>query len=96
MLTGFTLFHVILCTGSYNGVVDYNGDGWDGGRGYGGRGRGRARGGSMRGRGRGYGQQGAYYDYAEGAPVQGRGQQGGYYDYAEGAPVQGRGKLLEQ
>lgn len=77
--------------GSYNGVVDYNGDGWDGGRGYGGRGRGRARGGSFRGRGRGYGQQGAYYDYAEGAPVQGRGQQGGYYDYAEAAPVQGRG-----
>ncbi|KAK9950006.1 hypothetical protein M0R45_005513 [Rubus argutus] len=36
-------------------------------------------------------EQGAYYDYAEGAPVQGRGQQGGYYDYAEGAPVQGRG-----
>ncbi|XP_028054554.1 ribonuclease P protein subunit p25-like protein isoform X5 [Camellia sinensis] len=39
-----------------NGVVDYNGDGgWDGGRGYGARGRGWGRGRGFHGRGRGYG-----------------------------------------
>jgi len=44
------------------------GDGWDGGRGYGGRGRGRARGHAFRGRGRGRGygvQPVGYYDYGE-------------------------------
>lgn len=51
--------------GFYNGGMEY-GDGWDGGRGYGGRGRGRARGRAFRGRGRGYGAQPVgYYDYGE-------------------------------
>lgn len=72
-LSGFSLVHVTVCAGNYNGFGDYNGDSWDGGRGYGGRGRGRERGGSFRGRGRGYGQLGGYYDYVEGAPAQGRG-----------------------
>lgn len=46
--------------------MEYYGDGWDGGRGYGGRGRGRARGRGPSGRGRGYGGQSvAYYDYVE-------------------------------
>ncbi|KAI7981454.1 putative leucine-rich repeat receptor-like protein kinase [Camellia lanceoleosa] len=55
---------------SNNGVVEYNGDGgWDGGRGYGGRGQVRGRGRGFLGRGRGYGggdmQQdlGGYNDY---------------------------------
>ncbi|KAI8003151.1 putative leucine-rich repeat receptor-like protein kinase [Camellia lanceoleosa] len=70
---------------SNNGVVEYNGDGgWDGGRGYGGRGRVRGRGCGFRGRGRGYGggdmQQdlGGYNDYGgSGAPfAQGRGTYG--------------------
>ncbi|XP_059432597.1 uncharacterized protein LOC132165909 isoform X4 [Corylus avellana] len=62
--------------GSYNGPGEYNGDGWDGGRSFGGRGRGRARGRSFWGRGRGYGgQSGGYYDYgeSEAPPAQGRG-----------------------
>ena len=56
-------------TGNYGGVGEYNGDGWDGGRGFGGRGR------SFRGRGRGYGA-GGYYDYGDSdAPhAQGRGK----------------------
>uniref|UniRef100_A0A2N9HPX6 DNA/RNA-binding protein Alba-like domain-containing protein n=1 Tax=Fagus sylvatica TaxID=28930 RepID=A0A2N9HPX6_FAGSY len=64
--------------GYYNGPGEYNnGDGWDGGRSFGGRGRGRARGQFYRGRGRGYGSQsGGYYDYGESeAPfAQGRGR----------------------
>ena len=62
--------------------MEYNGDGgWDGGRGYGGRGRGRGRGWGYRGRGRGYG--GGYMPQ----------QSGGYNDYGGGAFVgQGRGK----
>lgn len=71
---GYSLVHGTVSAGNYNGVGDYNGDGWDGGRGYGGRGRGRGRGGSFRGRGRGYGQSGGYYDYVDGAPAQGRGK----------------------
>ncbi|XP_019434993.1 PREDICTED: ribonuclease P protein subunit p25-like protein isoform X2 [Lupinus angustifolius] len=54
-------------TGFYNGSMEY-GDGWDDGRGYGGRGRrrGRGRGFQGRGRGRGYGTQPVgYYDYGE-------------------------------
>ncbi|KAH7525097.1 hypothetical protein FEM48_Zijuj06G0188900 [Ziziphus jujuba var. spinosa] len=64
-----------------NGIVEYNGDnGFDGGRGYGGRGRGRGRGNGYRGRGRGYGggnmqpESGGYNDYGGGAPPQYRGQ----------------------
>lgn len=69
-----------LSSGFYNGVGDYSVDGWDGGRGFGGRGRGRGRGRSFRGRGWGYGSQsGGYYDYGE----------------LEAPPV-GRGKSLEQ
>ncbi|KAL5555797.1 hypothetical protein UlMin_038033 [Ulmus minor] len=63
--------------GNYNGAVEYNGDGWDGGRSFGGRGRGRGRGRAFRGRGRGYGgQPGGYYDYGElrAPPAQGRGR----------------------
>ncbi|MBA0706509.1 hypothetical protein Golax_018614, partial [Gossypium laxum] len=37
------------------GMVDHRNGGWDGGRGYGGRGRGRGRGRGSRGHGRGYG-----------------------------------------
>jgi len=49
----------------YNGGMEY-GDGWDGGRGYGGRGRGRAWGHAFRGQGRGYGAQPVgQYDYGE-------------------------------
>lgn len=44
----------------YNGVMEYV-DGWDGGRGYGGRGRGRAWGHAFQGRGRGYGAEPAGY-----------------------------------
>jgi len=48
----------------YNGGMEY-GD-WDGGRGYGGRGRGRAWDRAFRGRGRGYGAEPAgYYDNGE-------------------------------
>jgi hypothetical protein len=52
------------------------GDGWDGGRGYGDRGRGRAWGRSFRGRGRGYGAQPVgYYDNGEyDAPPASRGK----------------------
>ncbi|KAA0025568.1 ribonuclease P protein subunit p25-like protein isoform X2 [Cucumis melo var. makuwa] len=62
--------------GNYNGPSEYQGDGWDGGRGFGPRGRGRGRGRAFRGRGRGYGRQsGGYYDYGEpmAPPVPGRG-----------------------
>lgn len=71
---------LLFYVGNYNGAGQYNGDGWDGGRGYSGRGRGRARGRAFRGRGRGYGSQpGGYNDYGEsGAP-----------------PAQGRGKFLK-
>ena len=65
------MFNIIA--GSYNGPGEYNGDGWDGGRSFGGRGRGR----SFWGRGRGYGgQSGGYYDYgeSEAPPAQGRGK----------------------
>ncbi len=69
---------MLLLSGYYNGPGEYNnGDGWDGGRSFGGRGRGRARGQFYRGRGRGYGSQsGGYYDYGESeAPfAQGRGK----------------------
>ena len=71
------MYHVILFAGNYNGAVEYNGDGWDGGRSFGGRGRGRGRGRAFRGRGRGYGgQPGGYYDYGElrAPPAQGRGR----------------------
>ncbi|PPS11084.1 hypothetical protein GOBAR_AA09560 [Gossypium barbadense] len=61
--------------GIYGVVGGYNGDGWDSGRGVGGRARGRGRGNSFRGRGRGYGV-GGYYDYGESDATlaQGRGQ----------------------
>ncbi|KAI8005224.1 hypothetical protein LOK49_LG08G01244 [Camellia lanceoleosa] len=68
---------------SNNGVVEYNGDGgWDGGRGYGGRGRVRGRGRGFRGCGRGYGGGDMQQDL------------GGYHDYGGlGAPfAQGRGR----
>lgn len=77
--------HVTAGAGNYNGVGgDYNnGDGWDGGRGFGGRGRGRGRGRGFRGRMRGYG----------GGDMQQ--EAGGYYDYGDSEmAVQGRGKLL--
>lgn len=66
---------VNVFTGNYNGAGDYN-DGWDGGRGLGGRGRGRGRGRSFRGRGWGHGgQSGGYYDYGDEAPpAQARGK----------------------
>ncbi|XP_044469983.1 ribonuclease P protein subunit p25-like protein isoform X2 [Mangifera indica] len=52
--------------GRGRGRGDYNGDGWDGGRGTGGRVQGRARGRSSQGRGWGYGgRSGGYYDYRE-------------------------------
>ncbi|XP_048501976.1 uncharacterized protein LOC104895479 isoform X2 [Beta vulgaris subsp. vulgaris] len=63
--------------GNYNGPGDFDGGGYYGGRGYGGRGRGRGRGRSFRGRGRGFAQgSGGYYDYGEmEVPVaQGRGR----------------------
>ncbi|MBA0793185.1 hypothetical protein Gohar_017605, partial [Gossypium harknessii] len=66
------------------GMVDHRNGGWDGGRGYGGRGRGRGRGRGSRGRGRGYG----------GGNMQ---RDSGYYngnDRSGPLPGQGRGKSL--
>lgn len=64
-----------MSTGNYGRGGEYNGDGWEGGRGFAVRGRGRGRGRSFRGQGRGY-DSGGYYDYGESdAPhVQGRGK----------------------
>lgn len=74
-MVGCDLYYVIGCAGNYNGPGEYNGDGWDGGRGFGGRGRGRARGRGFWGRGRGFGgQPGGYYDYGELGAPQGRGK----------------------
>lgn len=67
--------------------MEYNGDGgFDGGRGYGGRGRGHGRSRGYRGRGRGYGGGIIQQDF------------GGYNNYGNNygggpAPAQGRGKL---
>ncbi|MBA0607703.1 hypothetical protein Godav_019970, partial [Gossypium davidsonii] len=76
---------IILGHGNINGgMVDHRNGGWDGGRGYGGRGRGRGRGRGSRGHGRGYG----------GGNMQ---RDSGYYngnDPSGPLPGQGRGKSL--
>lgn len=75
----------LTCVGNINGdMVDHRNGGWDGGRGYGVRGRGRGRGRGLRGRGRGYGGGNMQWD-------------SGYYngnDPSGPLPGQGRGKSL--